>query len=277
MRQDTIPGLDDDAVYRAFVEKFKPKKTTDDCLTPPEVYDVVLGWVVERYGIDPAKVVRPFWPGADYAKRDYPEGCIVVDNPPFSILAQICDEYIRRGVRFFLFAPSLMCLSSRANLLKMNHIVCAADIVYANGANVKTAFVTNLDEDGTVLESAPDLGKLINEKCDELRRQTTRELPKYVYPDEVITAAKMQYFASHGTALKINARDCAPISSLEAMGDRGIFGGGLLLSERAAAERAAAERAAAERAAAERAAAHVWELSEAEREMVRMLGRGADE
>lgn len=99
MRQETIPGLDDDAAYRAFVEKFKPKKTTDDCLTPPEVYDVILGWVVERYGIDPAKVVRPFWPGADYTKRDYHEGCVMVNNPPFSILAQICDEYIRRVVR----------------------------------------------------------------------------------------------------------------------------------------------------------------------------------
>ncbi len=28
--------------YDGFVEKFKPKKTTDDCYTPPEVYDVVL-------------------------------------------------------------------------------------------------------------------------------------------------------------------------------------------------------------------------------------------
>ena len=27
--------------YDAFVEKFKPKKTTDDCYTPPLVYDAV--------------------------------------------------------------------------------------------------------------------------------------------------------------------------------------------------------------------------------------------
>ena len=30
--------------YDEFVEKFKPKLTTDDCITPPEIYDVV-GWV----------------------------------------------------------------------------------------------------------------------------------------------------------------------------------------------------------------------------------------
>ena len=32
--------------YEAFVGKFEPKKTTDDCYTPPEVYDAVLGYCV---------------------------------------------------------------------------------------------------------------------------------------------------------------------------------------------------------------------------------------
>ena len=27
--------------YEEFVEKFKPKKTTDDCCTPPTIYDIV--------------------------------------------------------------------------------------------------------------------------------------------------------------------------------------------------------------------------------------------
>ena len=30
--------------YEEFVEKFKPKKTTDDCMTPPEIYEVVKDW-----------------------------------------------------------------------------------------------------------------------------------------------------------------------------------------------------------------------------------------
>ena len=30
--------------YDGFVEKFKPKKTTDDCYTPPDVYDCVSDW-----------------------------------------------------------------------------------------------------------------------------------------------------------------------------------------------------------------------------------------
>ncbi len=34
--------------YEEFVEKFKPKKTTDDCYTPPIIYDAVLNWVREN-------------------------------------------------------------------------------------------------------------------------------------------------------------------------------------------------------------------------------------
>lgn len=33
--------------YEEFVEKFKPKSTTDDCYTPPEVYKLIKDWVVK--------------------------------------------------------------------------------------------------------------------------------------------------------------------------------------------------------------------------------------
>lgn len=45
--------------YEEFVEKFKPKKTTDDCYTPPTIYEIVKQWACNEYRIDPAKVVRP--------------------------------------------------------------------------------------------------------------------------------------------------------------------------------------------------------------------------
>lgn len=60
--------------YEGFVEKFKPKKTTDDCYTLPAVYEAVKDWACRRYGIDPACTVRPFWPGGDYERFDYPAG-----------------------------------------------------------------------------------------------------------------------------------------------------------------------------------------------------------
>ena len=110
--------------YDEFVEKFKPKKTTDDCYTPPEIYEAIKEWVYLRYGINPEDTVRPFWPGADYKSFDYSEDSIVLDNPPFSILSQICEYYLEHGIRFFLFAPSLTILSSRKTWDKMNHLIC---------------------------------------------------------------------------------------------------------------------------------------------------------
>ncbi|MBQ6650692.1 MAG: hypothetical protein IJM67_05500, partial [Atopobiaceae bacterium] len=61
MAGEQLTFADESDEYRAFVEKFKPKKTTDDCYTPPEIYEVVLDWVVARYGIKRDGVMRPFW------------------------------------------------------------------------------------------------------------------------------------------------------------------------------------------------------------------------
>ena len=38
--------------YEKFVEKFKPKKTTDDCYTPPAIYEVVAEYVSKEYGLN---------------------------------------------------------------------------------------------------------------------------------------------------------------------------------------------------------------------------------
>lgn len=38
--------------YEEFVEKFKPKKTTDDCYTPPLIYEAVKGWAIKEYNWD---------------------------------------------------------------------------------------------------------------------------------------------------------------------------------------------------------------------------------
>lgn len=56
--------------YDEFVEKIKPKKTTDDCYTPPEIYEVIKGWVCEKYKTDPSKILRPFWPGGTIRKKN---------------------------------------------------------------------------------------------------------------------------------------------------------------------------------------------------------------
>ena len=64
--------------YDEFVEKFKPKKTTDDCYTPENVYTAIAEWVAQKYQIDIKTFTRPFYPGGDYIKHDY-SGKVVVD------------------------------------------------------------------------------------------------------------------------------------------------------------------------------------------------------
>ena len=258
----------DNPEYDAFVEKFKPKKTTDDCYTPPLVYRAVKDWACKEYGINPDCIVRPFYPGGDYESYEYPEGCVVLDNPPFSILAQICTFYLNRGIPFFLFAPSLTAFSSRSVVMRMNHIICDAQIVYENGAVVQTVFVTSYGGD-VVAQTAPDLGSAIAEAVKATRAETRQKQLKYTYPDHLLTAAMLQRYSKYGIDFKVRKRECVPVSRLDAQRGHGktIFGGGLLMNNAKAAERAAAERAAAERAAAK-----VWMLSHREIEIVKGLG-----
>ena len=72
--------LADDENYKKFVEKFQPKKTTDDCYTPPAVYDAVCDYLEEEYHLNRADFVRPFVPGGDYKAYKYPKNSVVVDN-----------------------------------------------------------------------------------------------------------------------------------------------------------------------------------------------------
>lgn len=154
--------------YASFLDKFKPKKSTDDCYTPPNIYEAVKAWAMKEYNIpSDATICRPFYPNGDYERYDYPEGCYVIDNPPFSILSQICRFYQKHGVRFFLFAPSL---TSILNIGGVCAVVAACTITYENGANVVTSFETNL-EDGVVLRSAPDLHDSVEEVNKENERK----------------------------------------------------------------------------------------------------------
>ena len=265
-----IPGWEDNE-YKAFVEKFKAKKTTDDCYTPPLVYDAIADWVAAAYHADRARFVRPFYPGGDFERFDYPDGCAVVDNPPFSILSRIIAFYAGRGIPFFLFAPALTLFSSSSS--SSTAISCGVQITYENGAQVPTSFVTNMDDRNCRVRTAPTLYRAVKDANDRNLAKTKRSLPRYEYPDNIVTAAMVQRWCKYGVDYRLSVADSLPIATLDAQRGRGlsIFGNGYILSSRAAAERAAAERAAAERAAAERAAAERWALSDRELEIVRYI------
>ncbi len=261
--QLTLGDVDDE--YKEFIDKFKPKKTTDDCYTPENVYEAVKEWACKEYNVDPARVVRPFWPGADYRRFPYSEESVVIDNPPFSIIAEIYKFYNQHEIPYFLFSPYLTNLNSGTNT---SHIITGTSIMYQNGAEVATAFITNMD--GQLVRSVPALAEKIKAENAKNKKEAKKELPKYEYPPEVLTATSVGYMCVHGIEYSVGKEDCFFIRGLEQQKANGksIFGGGFLLSERAAAERAAAERAAAERAAAER-----WALSEKELAIVKSLGK----
>ena len=252
-----------DEDYKAFEDKFKPKLTTDDCYTPPEVYDVVLKFVRDKItDIKDKDIIRPFKPGGDYKNEHYPKGCAVIDNPPFSILSEIIDFYISHKIRFFLFAPTLTLFSQR----DCTFIVASATVTYENGAKVNTSFVSNMCGNLRVWVE-PTLGKSIA----VAQKSEINEFSKYIYPDCLITAATLGKIPQRGLELKFDKSECAYVRNLDYLKDagKGLYGGGFLLSEQAAAERAAAERAAAERAAAEKLI-----LSEKELKIIEMLNAG---
>lgn len=260
-------GKDD---YGEFTDKFKPKLTTDDCYTPVEVYEAVLGWLREKVDIEGCNIVRPFWTGGDYEAYDYKEDDVVVDNPPFSILAGILRFYQGRGVRFFLFGPQLTLFSSSSSSSSsLTYIPCACTVVYANGAKVNTGFISNLFGDVFAM-SAPDLRLRIKEAQEKARGEASAPLPKYDYPPEVLTSSMLGYLSTHGVEFTVMRDEVSPVplsalASQKAVG-KAIFGKGWLISERKAAEKKAAEKKAAEKVI-------VWELSDVEREAVRRIDK----
>ena len=250
--------------YEEFVEKFKSKKTTDDCYTPPEVYEVVLQYVREKCPIEGLKVIRPFYPGGDYENESYDEHCVVVDNPPFSIISQIIRFYNAKGVKYFLFAPHLTLFSTNQDYTA---IVASADIVYENGAKVKTSFVTNMMGDVKILGDAE-----LRQRLQAITDTNKVNLPIYQYPDNVITVSKIASLVEKGENIVIMKKDVTFCRQLESQKPqkKALFGSGFLASHSVAKELVAKELVAKE--LVKKKEVIYWELSDAEHSIIKQLG-----
>ena len=146
--------------YEEFVAKFKKNapKTTDDCYTPQPVYEVVKEYALKLAGLteETCTPVRPFYPGGDYRNYNYPADAYVIDNPPFSILSEIRQFYMERGIKYFLFAPHKT-IFNNMNQCKDTRITVDVNIRYDNGATVDTGFVTNVTDADILIMTAPEL------------------------------------------------------------------------------------------------------------------------
>ena len=120
------------------------------------------------------QIIRPFKPGGDYENEEYPEGCIVLDNPPFSILSKIVKFYNDNNIKYILFAPALTCIryskyGSIAFLIN--------EVIYENGAKVKTSLITNIEK-----------GKLYSAR---IPRKISKAKPPVDIPEEWITVGRI--------------------------------------------------------------------------------------
>jgi len=228
-------GREGDEGYDEFVDKFVPKLTTDDCYTPPAVYDVIRDFVDREVApLKGRQIVRPFVPGGDYENYDYPKNCVVLDNPPFSLYSKIVRFYLEKGIDFFLFGPSLTLFVSNADAC---FVVANIPIKYENGAVVSTGFVTNMVPGVRIWVEHSMRDEVIKLQDD------AADLAAYELPGEVVTSARLGKIASRGADLKLAAKDCFYVHDLDGMKEagKGLYGGGYLLSAAAAAAAAAAE------------------------------------
>jgi hypothetical protein len=291
-RMDAGELGEDDPEYQEFVKKFEVKKTTDDCYTPDVVYEAVADFVASEYNVSRANFVRPFYPGGDYQKERYKPTDIVVDNPPFSIIAEILKFYHGRGIRFFLFGPHLTLFSSFPSSF-CTALPVGVTVTYANGANVNTSFLTNLEDSSIRFRSEPRLYAAIKKANEEKHQDITKQLPKYAYDHHIITVHFLSALSRLGIDFRVPVAESEPISQMDSQRESGkaIFGKGYIVSdrvfaerekaerekvEREKAEREKAERKRAEREKAEREKAERWELSERERGIIERLNKAGE-
>ena len=262
--------------YNEFLDKFEIKKTTDDCYTPDKVYEAVAQWVENKYNRPRDSFIRPFYPNGDYRSENYPQGCVVVDNPPFSILNEILGFYVEQGIDFFLFAPTLTLFTGRG--LDICFLPIGVSITYENGAKVNTSFITNIEK-GIRIKTEPKLYELLKEANKEAEK--TADLPNYEYPPEVVTAAGLSRYSVHGVEFSVCSSECERISALDEMKekDKAIYGGGFLLGKDATVRNIDAQKQQEknkileeERKIEEGTGATVWKLSEREKSIVNSLG-----
>ena len=182
--------------------------------------------------MDSSKAIRPFYPGGDYEKFDYPEDCFVLDNPPFSILAKILDFYIEKEIPFFLFAPHLTLFSSSR---KCNYLVAGTPVIYENKANVNTSFITSFGENKIEVVGGLRTAIMEAQKTEEAN------LHKYDYPDNVITSARLGDLCKNDVKFAVKAEQCTFIRKLDNQDGSSLFGGGFLISDGAAEAKAEAK------------------------------------
>lgn len=212
--------------YEEFIAKFdrEQPKTTDDCYTPEAVWNVILKFVQDRYGIPAEDIVRPFYPGGDFENVDY-TGKIVVDNPPFSIMKKIVKFYIDNDIKFFLFCSTLTPPLYDFAFGKIS-LVIGNGITYENGAQVNTSFVTNLETTGIVSDT-----KFLH----DIKAAQPKQKRKQEKPYNYMLLPEMQVLTRCGLGMNVPWDEIQRIAS-KIPGGKQTYGKCIVLEEKAGRE-----------------------------------------
>ena len=199
--------------YESFIAKFTDNpRTTDECYTPRDVYEAVVKYVGEVYPLEGKQILRPFYPGGDYEHAEYPDDGVVIDNPPFSM--------------FFLFGPGMTIFSCCKH--GCTAIVICQSVEFENKAVVRLNFASNLFGDVAAM-TAPRLDEYIK-ACPS--QNVKANLPKYNYPDNLLSVSRMQSMASRGVCFSVKRSECVSVKSLDGMPrGKNLFGDHFLLSD----------------------------------------------
>ena len=179
-------------------------------------------------------------------------------------MSEILRFYDSRGIRFFLFAPTLTLFSSAS---ACTALCCTAAVIYENGASVNTSFLTNLEPKGIRFRSAPKLQAMVQEGVDEFTKTLKKQLPKYHYPPQIIVSTWVGRLSALGIDFSVPVAESEGISGLDSQKASGkaIYGKGYIVSDAVTAEREKAEREKAER----------WTLSERELAIIERLNKNS--
>lgn len=205
--------------YESYIKKFEGKKTTDDTYTPRDVFEAVLQYVSEIYDLNGKQILRPFYPGGDYERAEYPADGVVIDNPPFSIFKKVVSFFAARKIPFFLFGPGMTIL----NVFKYCSVVIVSPAIrFENGANVRCNFATNLFDQKQVT-TATRLTQLLKQ-CES--QQNANSITLYDYPEQVLSVSDLQTIARGTDDFCLTEKEAVIIESLNG---RKLFGPHLLI------------------------------------------------
>ena len=151
----------------------------------------------------------------------------------------------------------------------VTYIGVSCTITYENGANVNTAFVTNMMGD-LICTTAPDLHESVKKANDDNLKQSKKTVRKLSFPNCVLRATTLQTMSRAGVDFCVRREQgCVVGQTCESKNSE--FGNSILLSDIATAEKLAAEKLAAEKLAAEKLAAEKLALTEKSKAIIAQL------